>query len=155
MKRFLFCLLVLWICGCSKLEESPVPNWRVYINIDLRFQDRDLVGSLHHKSITSPRTANEYIGYSGVLVICGFDTTNGGTTYYAYDLCCPNELKRNTRIEVNDETATAICPSCGAEFEIAYGAGNPVNNISRYPLRCYQVIPLTADRQEWVITNMN
>ena len=94
MKRFLFCLLVLWICGCSKLEESPVPNWRVYINIDLRFQDRDLVGSLHHKSITSPRTANEYIGYSGVLVICGFDTTNGGTTYYAYDLCCPNELKR-------------------------------------------------------------
>ena len=153
MKRFLFCLLVLWICGCSKLEESPVPNWRVYINIDLRFQDRDLVGTLSHKSITEPRTANEYIGYSGVLVICGISTN--GSTYYAYDLCCPNEVKRNIRIEVDDTGTKAICHSCGAEFEIAYGTGTPANNVSHYPLRCYQVIPRTADRQEWVITNMN
>lgn len=154
MKRFLFCLLVLGICSCSKLEESDIPYALVYINIDLRFQDRDLMGLYNHKSITSPRTVNEWTGYSGVLVVCGIDATTGGTTYYAYDLCCPHECKRNIRIEA-DNAGKATCPECGTEFDIGYGTGAPTKGISQYPLRRYQVIPTSADRQEWVIRNMN
>ena len=69
MKRFLFCLLILFACSCSKFEESDIPYAQVYLEIDLRFGDNDLVGMYHHKSITKARTAGERTGFSGVLVV--------------------------------------------------------------------------------------
>ena len=59
MKRFLFCLLILFVCSCSKFEESDIPYAPVYLEIDLRFGDNDLVGMYHHKSITKARTAGK------------------------------------------------------------------------------------------------
>ena len=63
MKRFLFCLLILFACSCSKFEESDIPYAQVYLEIDLRFGDNDLVGMYHHKSITKARTAGERTGF--------------------------------------------------------------------------------------------
>ena len=54
MKRFLFCLLILFACSCSKFEESDIPYAQVYLELDLRFGDNDLVGmyqsQIHHQS---------------------------------------------------------------------------------------------------------
>ena len=152
MKRFLSCLLVLLALSCSKFEESDIPYARVYLEIDLRYQDKDLVGLYHHKSITAPRTAGEMTGYSGVLIICGTDTN--GETYYAYDLCCPHEAKRNIIVEA-DDAGNAICPECGTKYTIAYGSGAPVEGPSKYPLRRYSVSPRSASGQEWVVMNLN
>lgn len=59
MKRFLSCLLVLLALSCSKFEESDIPYALVYLNLDLRYQDKDLVGIYNHKSITAPRLAGK------------------------------------------------------------------------------------------------
>ena len=69
MKRFLFCLLISLVCSCSKIEESDIPYAPVYLELDLRFGDKDLVGIYNHKSITKARTAGEKTGFSGVLVV--------------------------------------------------------------------------------------
>lgn len=156
MKRFLSCLLLLLATGaCSKYEESNIPYAPVFLNIDLRYEDKDLVGLYKHKSITAPRTAAERAGYSGVLVICGINTTTGGTTYYAFDLCCPHEAKKNIMIEAND-AGKAVCPECGTEYEIGYGTGAPTEGVSRYPLRKYAVSQKSpGNDQEWVVRNLN
>ena len=62
MKRFLFCLLISLVCSCSKIEESDIPYAPVYLELDLRFGDKDLVGIYNHKSITKARTAGEKDG---------------------------------------------------------------------------------------------
>ena len=85
MKRFLFCLLISLVCSCSKIEESDIPYAPVYLELDLRFGDKDLVGIYNHKSITKARTAGEKTGFSGVLVVCGIDNY-GNAAYYAFDL---------------------------------------------------------------------
>ena len=151
MKRFLFSLLILLACSCSKFEESDIPYAPVYLEIDLRFGDKDLVGIYNHKSITKARTAGEKTGYAGVLVVCGIDSY-GNTTYFAFDLCCPHEAKRNITIEPNN-TGTAICPECGTEYDIAYGTGAPVKGVSKYPLRKYAVSSNSSNGQEWVVIN--
>ena len=119
MKRFLFCLLISLVCSCSKFEESDIPYAPVYLELDLRFGDKDLVGIYNHKSITKARTAGEKTGFSGVLVVCGIDNY-GNATYYAFDLCCPHEAKKNIIIEA-DNAGKAICPECGTEYDIGYG----------------------------------
>lgn len=150
MKRFLSCLLILLACSCSKFEESDIPYARVYLEIDLRYNDKDLVGLYNHKSITTARKAGEMTGYAGVLVVCGIDSY-GNTTYYAYDRCCPHEAKRNIVIEA-DNAGKATCPECGTEFDIAYGTGTPTKGVSKYPLRRYAVSSKPGG-QEWVVIN--
>lgn len=152
MKRFLSCLLILLACSCSKFEESDIPYARVYLEIDLRYNDKDLVGLYNHKSITTARTAGEMTGFAGVLVVCGIDSY-GNTTYFAFDLCCPHEAKRNIIIEPNN-TGTATCPECGTEYDIAAygGTGTPTKGVSKYPLRRYAVSS-KAGGQEWVVIN--
>lgn len=93
MKRFLFCLLISLVCSCSKFEESDIPYAPVYLEIDLRFGDKDLVGIYNHKSITKARTAGEKTGFSGVLVVCGIDNY-GNATYYALICAVPTKPKR-------------------------------------------------------------
>lgn len=151
MKRFFFCLLILLVCSCSKFEESDIPYAPVYLEIDLRFGDDDLVGMYNHKSITKARTAGEKTGYAGVLVVCGIDS-DGNTTYYAFDLCCPHEAKRNITVEA-DNAGVAVCPECGTKFDIGYGTGAPMEGVSQYPLRRYSVSPKSSAKQEWIVVN--
>lgn len=151
MKRFLFCLLISLVCSCSKFEESDIPYAPVYLELDLRFGDKDLVGIYNHKSITKARTAGEKTGFSGVLVVCGIDNY-GNATYDAFDLCCPHEAKKNIIIEA-DNAGKAICPECGTEYDIGYGTGAPTKGVSQFPLRKYYMTPVSSDRQEWVVRN--
>lgn len=151
MKRLLTCLLIFLICSCSKIEESNIPYAPVYLEIDLRFQDHDLIGMYNHKAITKARTTIEKTGYAGVLVVCGIDSY-GNTTYYAFDLCCPHEAKRNITIEA-DNAGVAVCPNCGTKFDIGYGTGAPMEGVSQYPLRRYRISPKSSSRQEWVVIN--
>ncbi|RHJ86517.1 hypothetical protein [Parabacteroides sp. AM08-6] len=144
MKRFLTCFLILLACSCTKTIKTNIPPSRVYLRIDLRYEDKDLVGTLNHKEFTAPRKAGEYVGYSGVLVVCGFDNV-----YYAYDLCCPHEASKTNRI-VPDNTGKAKCPKCGTVYDIGYGTGAPVEGVSEYALQRYNV---TSLGQELLIQN--
>lgn len=135
MKRILFCLFVFLVFSCNKVNVSNIPYARVYLTLDLRFQDKDLVGLLNYKEITTPRNAGDMIGFSGVLVVCGYNNI-----YYAFDLCCPHEAKRDVKV-VADNTGYAKCPKCGTSYEIGYGTGTPSNGPSEYALTRFQVTP--------------
>ena len=62
MKRFLFCLLISLVCSCSQNRRIGYTLCTVYLELDLRFGDKDLVGIYNHKSITKARTAGEKTG---------------------------------------------------------------------------------------------
>ena len=139
MKRFVFCLAVLLTMSCGKVNVSNIPYARVFLELDLSFKDKDLVGALNFKEFTS--TANQnygtQLGYFGVLVVCGFNSY-GNTQYYAYDLCCPYEANRNIKVQA-DNTGWAECPKCGTKYEIAYGSGTPSEGPSEYALTRFDV----------------
>ncbi len=139
MGRFFFCLMVLLAASCGKVDVSNVPYARVYLELDLSFKDKDLVGALNFKEFTSATGQNygTQLGYSGVLVVCGFDSS-GNTQYYAYDLCCPHEAERNTTVQA-DNTGWAKCPKCGTKYEIAYGSGTPSEGPSKFALTRFDV----------------
>ena len=139
MGRFFFCLMVLLAASCGKVDVSNVPYARVYLELDLSFKDKDLVGALNFKEFTSAAGQNygTQLGYSGVLVVCGFDSS-GNTQYYAYDLCCPHEAERNTTVQA-DNTGWAKCPKCGTKYEIAYGSGTPSEGPSKFALTRFDV----------------
>ena len=139
MKRIFFCLVVLLAMSCNKVNVSNVPYARVYLELDLTYKDKDLVGALHFKEITSTSGQNygTQLGYSGVLVVSGFDY-NGNTKYYAYDLCCPHEANKNTMVKA-DNTGWAECPKCGTKYEIAYGTGTPSDGPSEFALTRFDV----------------
>ena len=103
MKRIFFCLVVLLAMSCNKVNVSNIPYARVYLELDLTYKDKDLVGALNFKEITSTSGQNygTQLGYSGVLVVSGFDS-NGNTKYYAYDLCCPHEANKNTMVKADN-----------------------------------------------------
>lgn len=133
--RIIVCLLFIVISSCDKKYNSDIPYASVNFIIDLRYEDKDLVGILSHKEFTSPRKGNDLIGYSGILVVCGFDNI-----YYAYDLCCPHEAKKSIKITANDD-GTATCSTCGTKYDIGYGSGAPVEGVSKYRLRVFNVTP--------------
>ena len=139
MGRFFFCLMVLLAASCGKVDVSNVPYARVYLELDLSFKDKDLVGALNFKEFTSAAGQNygTQLGYSGVLVVCGFDSS-GNTQYYAYDLCCPHEAERNTTVQA-DNTGWAKCPKCGTKYESAYGSGTPSEGPSKFALTRFDV----------------
>lgn len=144
MKRFFPCLLIMLALSCTKVYESNIPYARVYLLVDLRYQDKDLVGLLNYKEITKARNAGEYTGYAGILLVCGFNNT-----YYAYDLCCPHEASKNTLI-VSDNTGHAKCPKCSTVYDTAYGSGAPTEGPSKFPLRRYNI---NFSGQEFAVVN--
>lgn len=134
MSRFLTYLLILIAFSCTKVNKSDIPYARVYLELDLRYEDKELVGLYNHKEFTSPRKAGEAIGYSGVLVVCG-----GDDVYYAYELCCPNEAERSTQI-VPTQAGTAKCTKCETEYDTGFGTGAPTKGPSKHALQKYNVV---------------
>ncbi len=133
MKRFVLLFLILSAFSCTKIYESPIPWAHVYLQLDLRFEDRDLIGPTRYKVFTSGRKAGESVGYAGIVVICGLDNN-----YYAFDLCCPHERSATVRIEPN-EIGQGICPQCHTVYDLGYGTGAPTQGVSRSVLRRYAV----------------
>ena len=138
MKRIFFCLVVLLVMSCNKVNVSNIPYAPVYLALDLAFKDKDLVGVYNFKEITSANGQNygTQLGYSGVLVVCGLDS-NGNIQYYAYDLCCPHEANKNIKV-VADNTGEAECPKCGTKYYIANGSGRP-DGVSEFALTRFDV----------------
>lgn len=139
MKKCLFLIVALLVISCQKVDKSDLPYARVNFKVDLRNQDRDLVGTLNYKTFTQPRLAAEYVGYSGILVVCGFDNI-----YYAYELCCPHEAQKSIKV-VADTDGTATCPGCQTVYDTGYGIGNPMSGPSQHRLRRLNIIQTGQD----------
>ncbi|MDR2384380.1 MAG: (2Fe-2S)-binding protein [Tannerella sp.] len=145
--RLLF--LILWLLtavSCQEVE-NPVPVWRVYLNLDLAFEDKELKAVPAYKTYTIKDVnlaQGESIGYGGVLVV-----HNMFGEYKAFDLSCPYETSQDVLVEVDDEVLYAVCPVCGTKYDVGTGNGAP-NGKSRHSLRIYNVI---QNGNKLVVTN--
>lgn len=144
MKRIIFCLVVFLLFACNKTHVSTIPNFPVYLELDLTYEDKDLIRLQAHKIYTHA-SINQYVGvfsvgFGGVLVYHGIDTGSG--EYFAFDAACPFEANRSTLIEVESDEVFAVCPKCNSKFELLNGIGNPVSgpaNDEGYYLKKYAV----------------
>jgi nitrite reductase/ring-hydroxylating ferredoxin subunit len=122
---------------------STIPDFPVYLELDLRFEDKNLV-PIQAYTVFTPQNINQALektGYGGVLVYHGLNNT-ATTSYYAFDASCPHEASRTTVITVDKDHIYAICPKCGSKYELLNGIGNPVSGPSLqegYYLKSYHV----------------
>jgi nitrite reductase/ring-hydroxylating ferredoxin subunit len=140
MKYIFACLLFLLPSSCNKAYVSSIPDYPVYLELDLTFEDKDLLPISAYKIFT-PGNINQDVertGFGGVLVYHGLNSA-GTDAYYAFDTACPYEVSRTTTVTVSDDALFAVCPKCQSRYELLNGIGNPVNGPSREQLKFYRV----------------
>jgi nitrite reductase/ring-hydroxylating ferredoxin subunit len=137
MKRrtFLLCLPALCTLSCEKSYLSSIPDYPVYLALDLTFEDKGLLPVSAYKIYTPANInqATEKTGFGGVLVYHGIDS------YYAFDTACPHEANRSVTVEVDDNHLYATCPKCHTQYDLLSGMGNPVSGPGREQLKPYRV----------------
>lgn len=126
--------MILTACHADINVDSPVPKCTVNFSLNIMVEAPSLNTQGGIYTVTKPIKYGQYIGYSGLLIVHGFDDK-----FYCYDLCCPTECKRDIMIEPNID-GTAKCKKCGTMFDTGFGSGMPQNGSSQYRLRKYKVI---------------
>lgn len=128
-------LLLFLLTGCAENRPSSIPQLPVFYELFLNSAEaKPLLAPGGYIYITQPSTAYAQIGFGGLLLIQSPIKEN---QIYAYDLACPHEVDRNTKVQVNDQLE-AQCPKCGSKFSIIYGGGNPVSGVAQSPLLSYR-----------------
>lgn len=137
MYRFLGLLILSLFLSCTKAENDWFPNYPVYLELDLAYEDKDLKAPMAYKNFiygqTSGLSAVERTGLGGVMVYNGY---NG---YYAFDLSCPYEKKASIRVEVDENHIKAVCLECGSEFGIYENAGAVLKGPATQGMKRYNV----------------
>ncbi|MDR1356949.1 MAG: (2Fe-2S)-binding protein [Tannerellaceae bacterium] len=139
MKRILLCLLALASSSCEKAFVSSIPDYAVYLELDLDFEDNALLPVLAYK-IYTPQNVNQAVektGFGGVLVFHGIGA--GTNPYHAFDAACPYEANRSITVAVDEDHLYATCPKCQTRYDLASGAGNPVSGPGHEQLKPYRV----------------
>ncbi|WP_255495137.1 hypothetical protein [Dysgonomonas sp. 521] len=145
------------LLSCSKDESlNTVPAEPVHFEVSLiKSPDKNLRTPNNSETFTQPRLSTDRVGYSGLLVICSAVPITS-TTYqlYAYDLCCPNEKRRDIRVAAQGD-GTAKCPQCGSVFEIFNGVGNVKSGPSKDGLQIYYAQFYNTGDGVFLITRRN
>jgi nitrite reductase/ring-hydroxylating ferredoxin subunit len=146
LRMLVLCVGLLTSASCEKAE-NPIPGQRVYLRLDLSFEDKELKAIPAYKTFTL-KDANlaqgESAGYGGVLVV-----HNMFGEYMAFDLSCPFEARRDVLVEVDREVLYAVCPVCSTKYDVGTGNGAPYGK-SRHYLRRYNV---TLNGNGLIVTN--
>ncbi len=90
-----------------------------------------------------PYAAGNYTGFGGVLLVCDY---NGNAV--AYDLACPVECKATIRVQVDNDSHLAECPTCHSTYAIFENYGYPMSGRAAelgYGLRQYYVLSSSSD----------
>lgn len=135
MKRISALIIILLsLVSCRKAQinvDSPVPKYRVNLNINIMIDAPILDTQGGFFVIDEPRRYGDYIGFSGIVIFHGFDDR-----FYSYDICCPHECKREITVEPS-MAGIATCKECGSEYDIGFGSGQPTKAPAQYPMRRY------------------
>ena len=140
-------VLLLSVLSCG--EEAPlqtVPFAQVYLRIDLNGLDFDLAAPLAYKIFTTPRTAQDKLGFAGLMVV----RNEKGDNLFAYDLACPYEDSKSALLKPTGD-GKAVCPTCGSVFVTMYGLGSVESGPAKEPLQRYTVVPGSSG--EYIIRN--
>lgn len=135
------------LVGCGHTAEPTTPIAPVHATLYLHAPKyRPLLSAGGIVLLTSPQTANERLGYAGLVVVRALS----GDEFYVFDLACPYERGAIQRLEVRD--LEVRCPKCGSAYEVLHGSGVPISGPSRSPLRRYRA-QYDAHSNHLAITN--
>ena len=146
MKRFihislLFLLPVGLLCliSCENEDQRRIPEASVYMELNLAASYPTFRNSVNDTLVfTRPRNGHptDRVGYGGILVYTFVNGTD--LNYCAFDLCCPNEVNPNIRVNPNDR-GEAVCKSCGTVYQLLTGTGMVISGPSKWNLKRYTV----------------
>ncbi len=134
---FITILVTLLLSSCDDdriNQESNIPYAPVRYSINMMQSAPELAVAGGFHTATEPRTYDEFLGYGGLVIFHAFDDQ-----FYAYDLSCPHECKKDVRVEPS-MAGIATCPECGSTFDIGFGTGFPTKGEAQYPLKRYTII---------------
>ncbi len=128
------------LTGCKNNVVSPIPSAPVSLEFNI-LRDAPTLNAIGGvATFVTPKYVYQYLGYGGVVVFHDFEDR-----FVAFDLACPNEIDPNVRVNVDSIPGEAICPQCGAVFDIGYGYGYPMSGDCRYPMKQYNVFVANYD----------
>jgi hypothetical protein len=86
------------------------------------------------------RFETDRIGFGGILVCSGIGFDDyGNTLYYAFDMACPYEVKRDIRVyPAENELGKVACEECGSVYDVGFGFGIPTSGPSKEALKRYR-----------------
>lgn len=146
---------LLWcalLCGCGDTaDDSRIPNAPVHLDLGNQGywdvygvhglgQSREFV-NIGGTRIPGnfPFNANSYTGFAGLLLVTDIENRP-----LVYDMCCPVERERTTRVRFDADKLLAVCPECKSEYNVCEFSGSPVSGpayAKRWGLRRYTVTP--------------
>lgn len=127
-------LAAVSLAACKTEVKTSVPSTRVSLEFNILRDAPQLNANGGVATFIKPKYRNQYLGYGGVVVFHDFEDR-----FVAFDLACPNEVDPQVRLNVDSIPGEAVCPQCGAVFDIGYGHGYPVAGNCRNPMRQYGV----------------
>lgn len=128
----LLVVAILFFASCEDKIRSSIPDYPVSLNLKLAGEYNTFNSPNLYKVFETRQFETDFVGYGGILVYIGFDNE-----YYAFDMCCPYELKSTIKVRPND-LGQAICDSCKSVYDIGYGVGNPSSGKSKEALKRYK-----------------
>jgi nitrite reductase/ring-hydroxylating ferredoxin subunit len=146
LKRFIHISLLLLLPGCllclsscENEDQRRIPEASVYMELNLAASYPTFRNSVNDTLVfTRPRNGHptDRVGYGGILVYTFVNGTD--LNYCAFDLCCPNEVNPNIRVNPNDR-GEAVCKSCGTVYQLLTGTGMVISGPSKWNLKRYKV----------------
>jgi len=143
MKNISGVLIVLSfiLFGCDDGYVSSIPSYPVNLQLNLTSTYPTFKNSTNEFLLFEERyLETDRIGFGGILVCTGsgFDDY-GNSLYYAFDLACPYEAKKGTKVRpLDDELGKVMCDSCGSVYDVSYGYGIPISGPSKEVLKKYK-----------------
>lgn len=146
-----FVVILAFLCGCKSSDYERVPLMGVELEINVAqwstygvFGYGDNRNFIRSERIPAgfPYTASSYTGFGGILLISGTEDGFDYNSVLAYDLACPVEVPKISRVYIDSETFDAVCPQCHSRFNVCEGSGRPIAGPAydyRYDMRKYRV----------------
>ena len=141
ISRTIICLLFALV-SCDDTTRSSIPDYPVNL-------ERNVFNEPNLQILMSPGNYKEFIptippekitdrlGFGGLLVLCNMDDY-GNLQYFAFDLACPYEVERETRVTMLN-SLQAECAKCGSKFNMGFGTGTCAVGPAKEGLRRYRV----------------
>jgi len=137
IKSIRYCFLLLFallIVSCDDSYKSSIPDYPVYLELDLASTYPNFNSPNQFLLFDKPKIVTDRIGFGGIFVYTGFDES-----YYAFDMACPYEAKRNILVYPDSTGLPQVkCRTCGSVYDVGYGIGNPSTGPSQEVLKRYR-----------------
>lgn len=133
----------MFFAGCKDNVQSPIPNYPVYLELNLTSTYptfRNSVNQFLEFKTREKLPETSSIGFGGIIVYSGSSLDDyGNTQYYAFDMACPYEIKRDVKVYPDTNGLShVICEKCGSVFDVSFGSGGPISGPAKDFLKRYK-----------------